>query len=352
MGIKLTLNRIMNVIKILSACCIILSFSFCNRSNGGLPKSTEVIPVQDTLAIEAKNEPEITEILPAHINLTKELVYDQYTLEDTYPYKDTVREFQFEQMKEFIAKLENIQRDGPQPWGILQNRKNKNGQAPLVPNWSRNEYKNIADTLGVERYQGSPLYVLHDSVTPVRYGQDGELVRLTHSDDGSDFIGAQTIYVEGDFLIPRKYVKVIDTIHFEKIAFVDRKNQNITTVEKKGDDWFVRSMNPATTGQHNPPYAHDTPLGIFVVQEKKDKMYYLRDGTSQIAGYAPWASRFTNGGYIHGVPTNNPNGKIIEYSRTLGTIPRSHMCVRNASSHAKFVYDWVNIGDALVIVIE
>lgn len=306
----------------------------------------------DSLELPEEEEPEIKDILPADIQISKELTYEQYTLEDTYPYKDTVREFQWEQIKEILAKIENLQKDEPQPWGILQNRKNKNGEAPLVANWSRNEYKNVADSLGVERFQGIPLYLTSDSLTPVRYGRDGELVRLTHDND-SIFIGAQTVYVADNFIIPRKYVQVIDTIIFEKIAFVDRNNQNITTLERTSDiAWTIRSMNPATTGQHRPPYAHDTPLGIFVVQEKKDKMYYLVDGTSTIAGYAPWASRFTNGGYIHGVPTNNPKGSIIEYSQTLGTIPRSHMCVRNASSHAKFVYDWFNVGDGLVVVIE
>lgn len=310
-----------------------------------------LVTATDTIIPEPK-QPEIKEILPKDIVLTKELKYEQYTLEDTYPYKDTVREFQWEQIKEILAKIENIQKEGPQAWGILQNRRNKNGEAPLVPNWSRNEYKNVADSLGVERFQGIPLHLSTDSVVPVRYGRDGELVRLTQNSDSSSFLALQTVYVPGDFIVPRKYVHIIDTIIFEKIAFVDRTNQNITTVERTDTAWIIRSMNPATTGQHNPPYAHDTPLGIFVVQEKKDKMYYLVDGTSKIAGYAPWASRFSNGGYIHGVPVNNPNGKIIEYSQTLGTIPRSHMCVRNASSHAKFVYDWMNVGDGLVVVIE
>ncbi|NDV65989.1 L,D-transpeptidase [Bacteroides sp. 224] len=302
--------------------------------------------------IVVEEEPQIKEILPADIKITKELTYEQYTLEDTYPYKDTTRTFQWDKIREIMAQIENVQREGPQPWGILKNRRNKNGEAPLVHNWSRNAYKNVADSFGIERFQGTPLFLPYDSVTPVRYGQDGELVKLTYSNDSSEFIGAQTIYVPGDFIIPRKYVHIIDTICFEHLVFVDRHNQNITTLEKNNDTWLVRSMNPSTTGKYRPPYAHDTPLGIFVIQEKKAKMYYYVDGTTTIAGYAPWASRFTNGGYIHGVPTTNPQGSIIEYSRTLGTIPRSHMCVRNASSHAKFVYDWALLEKSLVVVIE
>ncbi|WP_442879796.1 L,D-transpeptidase family protein, partial [Cetobacterium sp.] len=37
---------------------------------------------------------------------------------------------------------------------------------------------------------------------------------------------------------------------------------------------------------------------------------------------------------------------------TLGTVPRSHMCVRNATSHAKYVYGWAQVGKGLVFVIE
>ena len=99
-------------------------------------------------------------------------------------------------------------------------------------------------------------------------------------------------------------------------------------------------------------HAMETPTGLFVVQEQKPKMYYYGDGTTTIEGFAPHASRFTNGAYIHGVPVNNPKGSIIEYSWSLGTTPRSHMCVRNASSHAKFVYEQSKPMESLVIVLD
>lgn len=66
----------------------------------------------------------------------------------------------------------------------------------------------------------------------------------------------------------------------------------------------------------------------------------------------PYASRFTNGAYIHGVPVNAPRTSMIEYSWSLGTTPRSHMCVRNATSHSKFVFDWAPTERSLVVVIE
>ncbi len=81
-------------------------------------------------------------------------------------------------------------------------------------------------------------------------------------------------------------------------------------------------------------------------------MLYLKDGTDEKGGFAPYACRFTGGAYLHGVPVNYPDNKLIEYSWTLGTTPRSHMCVRNATSHAKFMYDWAEVEKTLVIVFD
>ena len=100
------------------------------------------------------------------------------------------------------------------------------------------------------------------------------------------------------------------------------------------------------------PYAQETPLGMYVLQEKKSRMIYLVDGSKETGGFAPYANRFTNGAYIHGVPVNAPRKSLIEYSPSLGTTPRSHMCVRNATSHAQFVYDWAPVNETIVFVLE
>ncbi|MEG0070253.1 MAG: L,D-transpeptidase, partial [Cetobacterium sp.] len=71
-----------------------------------------------------------------------------------------------------------------------------------------------------------------------------------------------------------------------------------------------------------------------------------------IEGYSPYAVRFTRGAYMHGIPVNLPRTEMIEYSPLLGTEPRSHMCVRNATSHAKFIYDWSRTKQTLVFVID
>lgn len=288
-------------------------------------------------------------VKPDDIKFVKSFLYDQYTLEDVYPYKDTVRRFQWNTIRNALVLIENAQ-IGDSEFGVIQNRRNNKGEPPLVEDWTRNKYKNIVDTYGVERYQAAPLYDPADTLTPDRYASDGGWLII----DGAEgtFLKVRHVYYESEWLIPAKYVKKLGKPSLDRVACVDRTNQNITTVERTDSAWLIRSMNPATTGINNPPYAKETPLGIYVVQEKKIKMYYYVDGTTTIAGYAPWASRFCQGAYIHGVPTNDPNGSIIEYGWTLGTTPRSHMCVRNSSSHAKYVYDWAEVGKSLVFVLE
>lgn len=310
---------------------------------------------KDSVAEHASVEQSvIKEITYKDIVIEKALLYDQYTLDSVYPYKDTVRMFQMDKIREELAKVEWAQRE-PTVWGVVQNRKNINGEAPLVRKFYRNAFKNISDTLGVERYQSAPLYLLTDTVTPEIYATDGTLLRVMAINDDSTFVHVEHVHNKEEWLVPAQFIKFFDPVTFKRIAVVDRTNQNMMTLEKDSIHalhWLVRSMNPVTTGVHRPPYQHETPLGIFLIQEKKTKMYFYVDGTTTIAGYSPWASRFSNGGYIHGVPVNLPRKAIIEYSYSLGTTPRSHKCVRNASSHAEFLFDWAPVAQALVIVIE
>ena len=93
-----------------------------------------------------------------------------------------------------------------------------------MKNFKRNAYGRVADTLGIERYQSVPLYLLTDTLVPERYGQDGELTRFI--EDGEKFIKAEPMFTGDEWMIPKKYVKVIgDTIVFNKAVFVDRHNQ-------------------------------------------------------------------------------------------------------------------------------
>lgn len=334
---------------------ILLTLVFSSSCSSGPQKEPEkaVNSPYHTLEYRGSEEQTVPRTEPVNIVIEKDLAYDKYTLDDTYPYKDTVREFQWKKIEELLHKIETAQQH-PSQWGILQNRQNRNGLAPLARNVKRNAYNNMEDPFGVERYQSVPLYLVDDLSMPERYGNDGSLVRILEEPDSSDFVKVEAIYIGGEWMVPKKYVKAIaDTIdRFHKIVFVDRTNQNITSLEKVDSKWLVRSMNPATTGRRRPPSQWETPTGIFVVQEKKPRMIYLKTGSSEVGGFAPHASRFCNGAYIHGVPVGSPRTSIIEYSPSLGTTPRSQMCVRNASSHAKFIYDWAPLEQALVLVIE
>lgn len=222
---------------------------------------------EDSLRVEEESEPEVVVILPEDIIFEKDFLYEQYTLEDIYPYKDTVRVFQWDKMRAELVKLENAQREDSVVWVIFKNRKNENGESPLIRNFHRNAYKRVSDSLGVERYQSVPLYLLSDTITPEVYGRDGTLAAFL-GEQGT-FWHVRSIYNQNEWLVPKRYVKSIGTGTFEHVAIVDRTNQNIATLEKDTDKWLVRSMNPATTGVHRPPYQMETPLGIFVVQEKK-----------------------------------------------------------------------------------
>lgn len=284
----------------------------------------------------------------------KDIQFKDYTLNDEYPYNDTLRWFQWKKIKEHIAHIENeINADTERAKiGIFSNYKNLNGEAPTVSDFVRNEYKRVSDRYGVERYQSVPLYSFEGDTILERYGRDGWIAKIIGSDT-TEMIRVKGVSFEGEYLIPNRYIKLWgDSIKFDKAVAVDVTNQNISTLEKRDDRWYILSMNPATTGVHKPPYALETPIGLFAVQEQKEKMFYTKDGSSELAGYAPFASRFTNGAYLHGVPVQYPRQSIIEWSNTLGTTPRSHMCVRNATSHSKFLYDWLSIKESVVIVID
>lgn len=326
-------------------------FSILYACSPGSTSDTVPIAKQekpDSLVMAIDSLPQ--SIDPQEIIIEKALLYDKHTLDDKYPYKDTSRVFQWDKIRKRLALMDSI-REVSVSWAILQNYKNRNGEAPLVRNYHRNEFKRIADSLGVERYQSVPLFLTNDSITPERYGRDGMLVKYLKEE--GNFIHAQTIDYAGEWKIPKKYIKrTHDSISFRRAIFVDVTNQNIATLEKADSKWLIRSMNPATTGMHKPPYMQETPLGMFIIQEKKPKMVYLVDGGKETGGFAPYASRFTNGGYIHGVPVNAPQTAIVEFSPSLGTTPRSHMCVRNATSHARFIYDWGPKEETMVFVFD
>lgn len=338
--------------KFITFISIVFILNSCNPVSEKDIDEFESIPLTaDTIAERWLREHEKVPPKP-EIILEKELAYDKHTLEDTYPYKDTTRSFQFDKIKEKLEHIEEIRAQQDAQWGILKNKRGINGVPPLPKIHSKDAYRVESDQYGVERPQAIPLYLKDSLDIPQRYAHDGSLVRITDRTE-DDFLIVKTTAFEGEYYIPEKYVCLIeDSLQFNHVIIIDRENQNISTYEKVDSIWKIRSMNPCTTGAHHPPYQKETPLGLFVLQNKVKKMYFYVDGTTNIGGFAPWANRFCQGAYIHGVPTNKPQTKIIEYSSTLGTIPRSHMCVRNASSHAEYIFDNFPVDRTLVYVIE
>lgn len=324
---------------------MIFTGSCVQKNAKGQLQQTDIIQ-RPVFTEPIKEKPQLIKII-----IEKQFLYDQHTLADTFPYKKGVRYFQWDKIREALRVVDSVQLER-RMWGVLQNKKNVNRESPLVKEWHRNDFKRVADTYGVERYQGIPMYSLDDLRVPERYGRDGSLVWII-GDTKADTLRLSNINFEGEWLVPKRYVKVLsDTIRYNKVAMVDRTMQIIAVMEKSDGKWLVRSMNPATTGLHKPPYQLETPLGTFVVQEKRVRMIYLKDGSSEYGGYAPWASRFSSGGFVHGVPLNSVDAPAVEFSASLGTTPRSHMCVRTATSHAKWFYDWAPVFQSLVIVIE
>ena len=187
------------------ASCVFYSCTSCTGEISPVHEQQTDSLSQDTI-VQPEVKPVNKKLTAEQIEISKDLLYDQYTLEDTYPYKDTTRQFQWDKIKERLALLENIQLQ-PSTWAILQNYKNRNGEAPLVRSFKRNAYGRVADTLGIERYQSVPLYLLTDTLVPERYGQDGELTRFI--EDGEKFIKAEPMFTGDEWMIPKKYVKVI-----------------------------------------------------------------------------------------------------------------------------------------------
>ena len=218
----------------------LVALSYCTTKTDK-PVSGD-LSVPDSTVVDVAEE---VEMAPKEIIIEKELLYDQHTLADSYPYKDTTREFQWDKIRERLTWLESTHRETP-TWSILQNYRNKNGEAPLVRNYHHDSYRRIADSLGVERFQGVPLYLPTDTSVPELYGRDGSLVK--HLEDYTNFIKVASVHTGKEWMVPRKYIETIaDTVVFRKAIFVDTKNQNIATMEHVGDKWLVRSMNPATT---------------------------------------------------------------------------------------------------------
>jgi len=289
-----------------------------------------------------------------------DLKYDKYLIAAPYTYQvnGEARVFQFNKMMDAIDKVELEYEKGLLTY--IGNYKNQNGWAPYYKGQS-------VDAAGNSRSAAAPAYPDLEDLTEFTYLEDGTLVRLLSEDE--EYAHVAVILDNQEYYVPQKYVMSGDCLtELSKVIVVDRNNQNIASFEKhyfggnngrdKRTKWKVVSYSLATTGKIG-KYHQPTPLGFYYAVEKKPKFYYVKDGTTELEGSAPYAIRFSAGAYIHGVAVPfkySANGSriegTVEYSKSIGTVPLSHKCVRNYTSHAKFLYDWYVHGETIVIVIE
>ena len=83
-------------IYLLTLSCLLCACNRENRTNLPQPQVTGVADSLETVPPEEKPKA----ISAEQIEIKKDLLYDKYTLEDTYPYKDTTRSFQWDKIKE------------------------------------------------------------------------------------------------------------------------------------------------------------------------------------------------------------------------------------------------------------
>ncbi|MCR1898976.1 SH3 domain-containing protein [Irregularibacter muris] len=258
------------------------------------------------------------------------------------------RSFHFDKMLNEVNKLQ--ERVLNNDMAYIYNYQNVRGLPPAHNGNTADDYKRNQD-------QSAPGYI-DEAKTDFRYFSDGMLVSIL--EDNHEFYKVSTPSFEGQYWIPKKYVHFGNAPkEITKVIVIDDTNQNEAVFELIEGKWNIISYTFATTGVAD-EYKYETPKGHFMAIQRREQFLYLKDGTNQIAGYAPYAIRFSGGGYVHGVPVDyqfTPEGEKIdpghqEYLFTIGTTPRSHKCVRNYTSHAKFLYDWMEIGKGAVIIID
>ncbi len=259
------------------------------------------------------------------------------------------RLYQFDKMEEAIGKAEAYADMGGLTY--ISNYQNRKGYAPLYQGGT-------VDGEGNRRSQSAPAYVSPEHLESFVYLGDGTLVRYLFSD--GEYARIQEVNSGKRYYVPLKYIPKDHIIHeLTKAIVIDVTNQNEGVYEKIQGVWTLISYTQATTGTTG-RYSQPTPTGFYFAMESRPYFRYYEDGTTKIQGYAPYAIRFAGGAYVHGVPVNyrvDADGTLIappaqEYSKTIGTVPLSHKCVRNYTSHAKFLYDWFTPGETIVIVID
>ncbi len=258
------------------------------------------------------------------------------------------RKYDFARMKDAVDKLkQELTRGGLH---FISNYKNQNGTPPQEGNIAVDEH-------GYRVYHSAPAYEEARTDAGYRYVPDGMLVRILN--ESKDFYYVNIPTFGGNYYVPRQYIDPdVKLNQLHHVLVVDNSQQNQAAFEVVEDDLNLVSYTLSTTGKEG-DFSFKTSPGIYKTLGKRERFEYLQKASEEIAGYAPFATRFSGGAYVHGVPVSyqEQNGQKIdpgykEYLHTIGTFPRSSMCVRNFTSHAKFIYNWMDIQNGAVIVLE
>lgn len=260
----------------------------------------------------------------------------------------TPRAFRFNRMQDAVNRLKQQLEEGA--LHFVSNYKNQNGAPPSMGDVA-------VDQHGYRVYHSAPAYEQADTGSNFRYVPDGMLVRILG--ETGEFYHINVPTFNRDYYIPQKYIDRELTLgRLSHVVVVDRDQQNQAAFELVENGLNLISYTLSTTGFKG-DFSFETTLGSYKAIEKRERFEYLKKETPDVAGYAPFAVRFTGGAYIHGVPVayeerdgEKADPGTIEYLHTIGTFPRSSMCVRNYTSHAEFLYNWMAIQNGAVIVIE
>ena len=260
----------------------------------------------------------------------------------------TPRTFRFDSMRGAVNGLKQQIAQGP--LHFVSNYKNQNGAPPSKGDAA-------VDQHGYRVYHSAPAYLQADADGDFRYIPDGMLVRILG--EAGDFYHVNVPTFGGDYYVPQKYIDPdVALSRLNHVVVVDRTHQNQAAFEVLEDGLNLVSYTLSTTGFPG-EFSFETTLGSYKAIEKKDRFEYLKSDSPDVAGYAPFALRFTGGAYIHGVPVayEQQDGERVdpgttEYLHTIGTFPRSNMCVRNYTSHAEFLFNWMDSRNGAVIVME
>jgi hypothetical protein len=233
----------------------------------------------------------------------------------------------------------------------ISNYKNRNGEPPLYNGAEK-------DKFGTNRYQSAPAYYEAFDNSKFRYIPDGMLVCLLDETDSYFYLSVPS-YNNEKYYVPKQYISIFNTItELKQVVVIDRTNQNQAVFQYFDDKWQIVSYTYATTGGDE-NYRYPTNKGCFLVMDKREKLEYIDDASGDVLGYAPYAVRFSGSSYLHGIPVEyeiTDNGLtdpgLREYIFTLGTFPRTNGSVRNYTSHAQFLYEWLVNGESAVIVID